>query len=501
MAQIQAGNKSLFVILPDGNAWNMNSSVDSHAFLGSASRAFRASPRSTVSLSAVRPGLDIALLDEVAPSETVLVAMDDEQRARLLQSEPGLRMAPVQELEPLWLQRFRLAPSLGALASGPRRILEVQAVDAKSGAALSGADIVALSDRANRIGAIDKTDSKGLARLIFSAATDRLESVEAFVPSGYWPAYAQQVELSGGPLTLACMPIDLVAQDVRAHFGLQGADDDGLGVKVAVVDSGVSKHRNLRIAKGRNVVKGERASAFGDLLGHGTHVAGVIAGRGQAGSGVRGVVPAVDLHAYRVFGKGQEKALSFNIAKGIRQAVDDGCDLINVSLGGDADVPDVLREVQRARTLGAVCLAATGNDYRGPVNYPARYSAVLGVAACGRRGTWPDKAAQDLEAVKPFGKDRKNFVASFSNVGSEVRLIGPGVGVLSTYPGGYAVMDGTSMACPTATGALARILARNRKVLGMERNQKRSDAIVKLALDAAGRLGFGAKFEGAGLLL
>ncbi|MFT3815705.1 MAG: S8 family serine peptidase [Acidovorax sp.] len=494
-------DRSLFVILPNVNVWNQANPGGSETFMRAASRHFRASARPSVSLSTVRPGLDnVVLVDEVAPSETALVAMTEEQRVKLLQTEPGLRMVPVVELEPLWLRRFHIATALG-VSAGVKQVLEVLVVDAVANRPLADVDVVGLSDRVNRIGASNKTNAKGLTKLMLPASTRQLASVEAFAPSGYWPAYALKVDPSAGRLTLVCLPIDLAAQDVRGVLGLEGRDGEGAGVKVAVVDTGVSKHPDLRISKGCNVVKGERATAFADEVGHGTHVAGIIAGRGLAGQGVRGVAPEVDLHVYRVFGKGQEKALSFNIAKGIRQAVDDGCDLINLSLGGDLDVPDVLREIQRARAMGVVCLAATGNDYRTPVDYPARYSQVLGVSAFGRKGTWPAKAAQDLEVAKPFGKDPKNFIAAFSNVGSEVKLTGPGVGVVSTYPGGYAVMDGTSMACPALTGALARQLSRQPKILGMNRDQKRSDAIVKLALTAAQPLGLGATFEGAGVLL
>jgi subtilisin len=209
----------------------------------------------------------------------------------------------------------------------------------------------------------------------------------------------------------------------------------------------------------------------------------------------------VALHVYRVFGRSSETAESFSIAKAIRQAVEDGCDLINLSLGGEGDMPDVLREIQRARALGEDCLAATGNDYRGQVSYPARYAQAMAVSAFGRKGTYPAGAAQALTIQKPFGTDRKNFVANFSNVGSEVDLTGPGVGIVSAYPGGYAVMDGTSMACPAITGSLARVLARQTRILNMARDQKRSDAIIHLALKTAGELGFGATFEGAGLLV
>lgn len=492
--------ESLFVILPNLNIWNSEKPGDSQTFMRSVSRQLRAQTRS-LSVPSMTADLGVKLIDEVAPSDTVLVSMGEAERVDLLRAHPGLRIVPVEVLDPLWLRRIKLTASIG-VSAGPKRVLEVTVVDAVSGSPLRNVEVVGLTDRGKRVGTSNKTSAGGIAKLMFAAGTDVLDSVEAYVPAGYWPAYATKVDLSSGALSLSCTPIDLVMQDVRGHFGFHGADTDGQGVKVGVVDTGVSAHPDLKF-KGMNIVKDEDAKDFADVLGHGTHVAGIIAGRGQPGTGVRGVAPGVDLRVYRVFGKGQEQALSFNIAKGIRQAVDDGCDLINLSLGGQVDIPDVLREIHRARALGVVCIAATGNDYRGAVNYPARYPPVLAVSAFGRKGTYPAKAAQELEAVKPFAStDKKNFIAGFSNVGSEVELVGPGVGVVSTYPGGYAVMDGTSMACPVATGALARLLAGKSKILGMDRLQARSDAIFELAMDAANSksLGFGATFEGAGLL-
>lgn len=490
---------SLFVILPNENLWNQGNPGSSRKFLRSASRHFNEQP-GPVSLAKVHPGLKVKLVDEVAPEETALVVMGDDERVKLQAAEPGLRLAPVVKLEPLWLQRFRLAASAGVPAAGATQKVEVLVVDARSGEPLTDVDVVGLIDRANRIGASGKTSAKGLVKLAFPSGTGELESLEAFAPSGYWPAYATTVDPAVGRVTLECSPIDLSTPDVRGFLGLEGADGDGAGVKVAVVDTGVTRHKDLVITRGVNVVKGERS--YADQIGHGTHVAGIIAGRGKPGQGVRGAAPGVELHVYRVFGKDQQLALSFNIAKGIRQAVDDGCDLINLSLGGMDDMPEVLREINRARAMGVVCIAATGNEYRSAVGYPARYSPVLSVSAFGRKATWPAKAAQDLEVAKPYGTDAKNFVAAFSNVGSEVKLTGPGVGVVSTYPKGYAVMDGTSMAAPALTGMLARYLSRNPRILvKMPRDQTRSDAIVKLALSQAVRLGFGATFEGAGALL
>jgi len=89
---------------------------------------------------------------------------------------------------------------------------------------------------------------------------------------------------------------------------------------------------------------------------------------------------------------------------------------------------------------------------------------------------------------------------SFSNVGSQIDVTGPGVGVVSTVPeSAYAIMSGTSMATPAVTGLAARVLARHGDVLTATRDAARADTIVKLVLQSAKTLGFGAKFEGQGL--
>src|SRR6185503_3658141 len=98
---------------------------------------------------------------------------------------------------------------------------------------------------------------------------------------------------------------------------------------------GIAEHRDLRIDGGANVVRNEERNAIGDSgLGHGTHVAGIVAARGERGSGVRGIAPGVSLRSYRVFAKARSSTSVFNIAKGIDQAVEDRCHLINVSIVG-----------------------------------------------------------------------------------------------------------------------------------------------------------------------
>lgn len=489
---------NLYALLPAANAWNTGTPGSAATFLKSASVALRRAG-SQASFPASGAGA-VELLDEVAPRDTLLVALDPDQMVALLRVHPGLRIVPVTQLAPLWLRSEALLAPL-SIAGGAARIdFAVTVLSQADGRPLAGVQVNAFTDRRARRGVPGVTDQAGIATLSVPAGVAHFEVIEAYTGAGHWPAYARDVAVGPAGLSLRAAPIDMSTAGVAAHFGLQGGDADGAGVVVGVIDTGVSRHRDLVVAREMNVVRGEDPSDVSDFLGHGTHVAGIIAGRGVPGQGMRGVAPGVTLHVYKVFGKRQERAESFSIAKAIRQAVDDGCDLINLSLGGEADMPEVLREILRARALGVVCLAASGNDDRAAVSYPARYSAVLAVAACGRRNTYPAGALQELAEVAPFGVDKDNYVAGFSNVGPEIGLTAPGVGIVSTYGRQYAVQDGTSMACPLAAGALARAVAGNRRLLRMVRDQKRSDAIVKLALSTALPLGFGARFEGSGIL-
>ncbi|MDQ3645276.1 MAG: S8 family serine peptidase [Actinomycetota bacterium] len=199
-----------------------------------------------------------------------------------------------------------------------------------------------------------------------------------------------------------------------------------------------------------------------------------------------------------MFARGSGLASSFAIAKALDQAVADGCELINMSLGGGAPDPVLQAAVEDARAAGSVCIIATGNDGQGQVSFPASDDMAIAVGALGRKGTFPADSAAIDDVRPPYGKDEKDFVAAFSNTGPALDLIGPGVGIISTVPGGYAEVSGTSMACPAVTGVAARIVA-SMGALGEKGDPARSAAISRPFLASARDLGFAPVMEGHGL--
>jgi subtilisin len=129
----------------------------------------------------------------------------------------------------------------------------------------------------------------------------------------------------------------------------------------------------------------------------------------------------------------------------------------------------------------------------------AGHSSIVSV---GNLAGMPQRGAvEDGDVIGPFGDDPEEFIAAFSNVGPQVNVTGPGVGILSTVPDGYAPMSGTSMACPAVVGYAARLLAQLTGVLAMPRTQDRSDAIARALLQSAKNRGFSAELQGAGLPL
>ncbi len=213
----------------------------------------------------------------------------------------------------------------------------------------------------------------------------------------------------------------------------------GAGVKVAIVDTGIDlTHPDLaaNIKGGINTINPSKTP--NDDNGHGSHVAGTIAGIDNE-IGVIGVAPGANLYAVKVLGKSGSGWFS-DIIEGIQWSIDNNMDVINMSLGSSSDVQSFHDAIIAAYEAGIVIVAAAGNSGPGDntVGYPAAYPEVIAVSAT---------ASNDL-------------IASFSSRGPQVDLAAPGVSIFSTVKGGgYATYNGTSMASPHVAGVTALIVA------------------------------------------
>ena len=467
-------------------------------------RAFLQSTEEGGGGRATLDGRDVPMrvVDSIGPDGAKLLELSPDAALAVRAARPDLRLVPVVYYTPAVLPPEQVevdaVPARRASAKAASDTITVQVVSKQGATPVANAFVVAFVDYKNRKGAQGVTDEDGNANLKLGSGSVKLQRLYVYPVDSHWSLIKKNVTVkTGTKITVA--PLDLGYTDGLRHFYGNAPETVGKGVTVGIVDTGVTAHPDLVIAGGANTVPGENRNDFGDNgRAHGTHVAGIVAARGTPPRGLRGVAPGVNLRAYRVFGKGEGSASSFAVAKAIDAAVADKCDLINMSLGGGQPDPVLKAAVDEARAGGSVCIVAAGNNDRSPVSVPAREDMAIAVSAIGRKGTFPASAAAADEIKAPFGTDKKDFIAVFSNVGPEIDLTGPGVAIMSTVPGGYAEISGTSMACPAVTGAAARAIA-GTPVVKMKRNARRSEAIVKAVLGSAKSLGFDATFEGHGL--
>lgn len=455
-------------------------------------------PRAQVREIIAMPVVDV--VDEVSAEGPKLVSLGTDAHSALRALDPGIRIVPVVYYYPAVAPRPTLAATVQNVGVSIPTVLRI--LSASTGAPVAGAAVIAFTDYENRVGAQAVSDAEGAASLAIGPERKTIERLAVYPPPGWWSVFRSDVDVTADK-TVELREIPPGHVDcVRHHYGSDPGEAAGAGVRVGVVDTGVDlEHPQLRVDGGFNAVQGEDPSAFGHNGNpHGTHVAGTIAAR-PGGTTPIGVAPGVTLESYRVFGEGKPSASNFAIVKAVHRAVERQCDILNMSLGGGPADEALHEAITTARESGMAVFVASGNDGRQPVAFPAADTMAVAVSACGRVGTFPDDAAETLDVTDPFGTDRSDFIARFSNIGPEIDVTGPGVGVVSTVPGGIAAMSGTSMACPAVAGIAARLLSARPDLLAMPRDASRSDAIIREVLGAARAMGFGAEFEGQGLPL
>ena len=227
---------------------------------------------------------------------------------------------------------------------------------------------------------------------------------------------------------------------LRASMDVNAAwhHSSGRGVTVAVLDTGVdASHEDLaRVLRGRDFVDGDHKTQ--DPVGHGTFVAGVIAAQRDNRRGVAGVSRASILPGRVLNAKGYGR--DSRIAKAIRWATHQDVDIINMSLGGRRGGPILRDAVNYANNHGVLVVASAGNDGGTKPRYPAAFSDAVAVGAT----DWRDR------------------MVWWSQHGSWVDLVAPGVKIASTVPDDqYALGSGTSFSAPLVSGAAALLLSKH----------------------------------------
>lgn len=258
----------------------------------------------------------------------------------------------------------------------------------------------------------------------------------------------------------------------------------GEGINIAIIDSGCDiEHENLKdnIVLVRNFTDEDKKNPdiVIDRVGHGTHVAGIIAANGNNNAFI-GVAPWANLYILKAIDSSGSGKVSW-VINAINYAVEKKVDIISMSLGMSKEDPKLEKAIKNAVNNNILVVCAAGNEGDGNADvfeysYPAAYPDVISVGAV----------------------DKKGVPASFSNANLVVDLVAPGVDIVSAYPNNqFASLSGTSMAAPHVSGSLA--LLKNWSYEEFQRDLTESEIYAQL-IKCTKNLGYPRTIQGNGLV-
>ncbi|MBQ7033557.1 MAG: S8 family serine peptidase [Clostridia bacterium] len=232
-------------------------------------------------------------------------------------------------------------------------------------------------------------------------------------------------------------------------INLPAPSGGGSGIRVGILDSGVNPHADFgsRLLTGYNVLT--ETTDTSDNIGHGTRVAGMVA------STSIGIAPGAEIYPVKCFDAGKDTYV-IDILNAMQNAIDNGCDILNMSLGftgfgSDTQLYQSFTDlISHADRNDILIVTAVGNDANkgNPTYYPAGLSGVIGVGA----------VSQSSSAASGYTR------ASYSEYNDTVDIVAPGNCVGAPDKDGdsdYVTtsdtqhVNGTSFACPMIAGILA----------------------------------------------
>lgn len=241
---------------------------------------------------------------------------------------------------------------------------------------------------------------------------------------------------------------------------LAKAGATGQGVTVAVIDGTIDPE--AADVKGRiaaiSTPCSQPATGTGKDADHATQIAQVIVGTGAASGGtpgVRGIAPKATLRHYSLGPGDQNSCLvkdtdePYPLLTAVRQALDDGAKVINLSFGGSSTNAAQKRAITLAQHAGAIVVVATGE---GSLTFPAAYNGVVAVNACDREGQ-----------LDPDGANAASYGVAFCAPGMDL-VLGGHRG--KTWVGQGNLTSGTSFAAPLVSGGLAAYWSKYPKATG-----------------------------------
>ncbi len=440
---------------------------------------------------------DIAALQTTLPADAII--------------EPAVERHLHHRRTPVGLQP---ALPMGAMAARSSRPVYTVTV-AGSGQPIAGIEVLLyLRDPGGQVRTTTaQTDQQGRVALTVPSRY-HLSFVEPIPYADFWIMLA---EAPSSGSTIQCLPLAKADPGGGAWWhSIMGIDVNatgrGTGVKVGVIDTGCGPHPNLAHVKlvgtfiDGQVLPGSETT---DVAEHGTHTSGIIGARPTKVGDYPGMAPDCELYHARVFkgegeGDGPTQADLINAIDALSR--DNGCDLINMSLGGGPPSTAEEDAIRDATERGTLCMCSAGNE-AGPIEYPGAYPECAAVSAIGLIGWAPAgtfSASNRPQQAALMGHDNL-FLAAFSCFGPQLACAAPGVGIISTVPdrgantGRYMEMDGTSMASPAACGVLAVILSHDATYKGLPRDLSRTTAARHLLAQHAKPFGLAVQYEGRGL--